>query len=426
MTGLAFSPDCKRFYDLRGSSVNAWEPNSLVRFAETEETFSDTASEDHSSILISQASEACVEQYEAISSLQIAPSCDSYCIGNEEGVVDLIHAKTGENTELARLPNFLSITHIAWSSDAKCVAAADLSGEIVLKRLTPQGHTDTNGKIGVSSMPSPKIDLEGRGIHQMLFSRDSRLLLIITEDRGLIIDATDANMKASTKFDNARSRQWLLHPTQDHLLLAFGTDDLQILRLNDFPVQYRLVYHEGRPRFDSHTSFYPGDERTFSRTHLTAIQGGACQTTSSPNKAMVTQDGKHVLVEIHGSSGGRGSSNRLLVFDNSTFEPNAEGYFATTLKYLFIPPSIIANVETALGILGGSRLVFLDQDSWVCTFKIGSKYYKEAPKRQYFIPRDWVTTEAMELCSMTRDGTLLCPKHDQVAVIRSSLNSDDF
>ena len=44
VTGLAFSPSCSRFYDMRGSAINAWEPNSLVRFSDHSETNSDTTS----------------------------------------------------------------------------------------------------------------------------------------------------------------------------------------------------------------------------------------------------------------------------------------------------------------------------------------------------------------------------------------------
>lgn len=58
VTGLTFSPDCRRFYDLRGCSVNAWESNSLIRFSETEDSFSNAASEQPSSVSVSQASEA--------------------------------------------------------------------------------------------------------------------------------------------------------------------------------------------------------------------------------------------------------------------------------------------------------------------------------------------------------------------------------
>ena len=53
VSGLAFSPDCRRFYDLRGSSVNAWESNSLTRFSETEEALSDAASEDQAPTSVS-------------------------------------------------------------------------------------------------------------------------------------------------------------------------------------------------------------------------------------------------------------------------------------------------------------------------------------------------------------------------------------
>ena len=426
VTGLAFSPDGKRFYDLRGSSINAWEPNSLVRFAETEESSSDTASEDHSSTLISQASEAWLEQYEAISSLCIAPIDDWYCVGNEEGAVDLINSRTGETTEFARLLNFLSITHIAWSDDAEHIAAAVLGGKIVLKRLEPKGHGNIKGAINLKPMPSPKIDLEGRGIHQILFSRNSRLLLIVTEDRGQVVGVSDATIRASMKLENARARRWILHPTQDQSLLAFGTDDVKILHWDDLSVQCSLVYHEGRPRFDSRTSFYAGDDQALGLMPLTVNQEGTCHADSSVNKAMLTQDGEHVLVEIHDSCGQGGMINRVLIFTNSAFELNTEGDTATTLTYLYIPPTTMSKVEIALGILAGSRLVYLDQDLWVYTFKLGARYHEEAPKRHYFIPRDWVSTEGLALCSMMGDGTLLCPKHDQVAVIRSCLNVNDF
>ena len=426
VTGLAFSPDARRFYDLRGSSINAWEPNSLIRFAETEESSSDAASEDHSSTLVSQASEAWLEQYEAVSSLAIAPKGDLYCVGNEEGAVDLVNSRTGETTEFARLLNFLSITHIVWSDDAEHVAAADLGGEIVLKSLMLQDHSNTEGTISLKSRLSPKFDLEGRGIHQILFSRDSSLLLVVTEDRGQVAGVTDATIRVSAKLENASARRWLLHPTQDYSILAFGTDDVKILRWDDLSVQCCLVYHEGRPRFDSHTSFYAGDDQALSLTPLTINREGVYHTKASVDKAMLTQDGKHVLVEIHNSSSQEGMTTRLLIFDNAAFELDPEGKSVRTLTYLYISPSITSKVELALGILAGSKLVFLDQDLWVCTFKVGAKYNEEAPKRHYFIPRDWSSTEGLALCSMMGDGTLLCPKHDQVAVIKSSLEVNDF
>ncbi|MCJ1274925.1 hypothetical protein MMC21_002723 [Puttea exsequens] len=37
VSGLAFSSDGGRFYDLRGSSINIWEPNSLISLSESED-----------------------------------------------------------------------------------------------------------------------------------------------------------------------------------------------------------------------------------------------------------------------------------------------------------------------------------------------------------------------------------------------------
>ncbi|EON63963.1 hypothetical protein W97_03192 [Coniosporium apollinis CBS 100218] len=98
----------------------------------------------------------------------------------------------------------------------------------------------------------------------------------------------------------------------------------------------------------------------------------------------------------------------------------------TGLTYSYIPPDIVARVEHPLGILSGSRLASLDQDLWVCTYRLGSVYSQESHaglKRHYFIPRDWVSTESLEQCYMTTDGTVPCPRDDRVAVIRSSLDS---
>jgi hypothetical protein len=40
---------------------------------------------------------------------------------------------------------------------------------------------------------------------------------------------------------------------------------------------------------------------------------------------------------------------------------------------------------------------------------------------RFFIPRDWVSAEVLSLCRLLADGTVLCPRKGEVAVIRSSL-----
>lgn len=426
VTGLTFSPDCRRFYDLRDCSVNAWESNSLIRFSETEGSFSDAASEQLSSVSVSQASEAWLGHYEAITALAVAPDDSLYCVGNEEGVVNLVEARTGEAIELARFLNFLNVSHLAWDEDAKHIVAADLGGDIIVKRLVLPAHGGFEGNIEAISLPSPRIDLQGRGIHQMLFSYDSSLVLIVSEDRGQIWAVDDGTVRASTTLEHGTARRWLKHPTRKQLFLGFGINDVKVFQWQDFAERPCIRFREGRPRLDSQMSIYVNTDYALDLAQMSLNSNSGPELTPLVSKAMLTQDGRHLLVQIKdGSAQGR-ITKRTLIFDSSAFEVGDGENSIEPLTYSYIPPDIVARVEHPLGILSGSRLAFLDQDLWVCTYRLGSVYTEGGHaglKRHYFIPRDWVSTESLEQCCMMTDGTVLCPRDDRVAVIRSSLDS---
>jgi hypothetical protein len=426
VSGLAFSPDCRRFYDLRGSFVNAWEPNSLTRFSETEESLSDAASEDQAPTSVSQASEAWLGQYEGVSALAVAPDSSLYCVGNDEGVVDLFNTHTGETVELTRFLNFLNVSHIAWSEDASHVAAADLGGEVVVKRLVLPAHGGFKGNVDIRSMPSPKIDLEGRGIHELLFSYDSSMLLVITEDQGQIWAVEDGKMRASTTLERGTVRKWLKHPKQKQLFIGFGADDVKLFQWHDFSEQPSLYFSEDRPRLDSQATLCSDDNQALDLEKILLNPSGGHESASIVNKAVLTQGGKHLLVQIRDTSPQGKITRRLLVFDSSAFDASVEKKSIAPLTYSYIPPDIMAKVEIPLDILSDSRLAFLDQDLWICTFRLGSNYDEEAFKRHYFIPRDWASTDSLEQCCMLGDGTFLCPREDKVAVIRSSLGIAGF
>jgi len=427
VTGLAFSPDCRRFYDLRGCSVNAWEPNSLIRFSETEESISDAASEDQSPTLISRTSEASLVQYEAATVVAVAPGSILYCVGNEEGAVDLFNTRTEGVIELFRFFNFLSVSQLAWSQDATHVVAADLGGDVFVKRLvtSPAG---ANGTIELKSLTAPKIDLDGRGIDHMLFNGDSTLLLIISNDRGRIWSLNDEAMIA-TILDQDMNRRWLQHPTQNSIFLGFGANDIRVFRWQDFSEQPRLCFQQDRPQFDSHTSFDSTEGHTLDLAQLSLGNNVKTDSNLVVNRAMLTQDGRHILVQIKGISDQGRIVKRVLVFDISSFLPDGEEDASSTpLPYAYIPPDILSRIEIPLGILSGSRLAFLDQDLWFCTFRLKSTPDQdgEALQRHYFVPRDWTSTESVEQCCMMEDGSLLCPRDDKVAVFRFNFEGSSF
>ena len=50
-----------------------------------------------------------------------------------------------------------------------------------------------------------------------------------------------------------------------------------------------------------------------------------------------------------------------------------------------------------------------------------SKKLKIPGRRHYFIPRDWITRDTLDLLHLAADGTMVLPRHGEVVVIRSTL-----
>ena len=422
--GLAFSPDCRRFYDLRDRSVIAREPDSLIRFSETEESIGEVTSEEQPPNLISQTSQESWIRSETVTVVAAAPGSTWYCVGNDEGAVDLLDTQTENAIELFRFPNFLGVSQLAWSQDATHVVAADLGGDIYVRRLVTS-RVGAHGETEVKSLAAPKFDLDGRGIHQMLFNSDSTLLLIICEDCGQIWSLND-EVVIATLFDQGRDRGWLQHPTQRSIFLGFGVTDVRVFRWQDFSEQPRLCFQQDRPQLHSHTRFDSKEDHTLD---LAQLSHGTDGWNMVVNRAMLTQNGRHILVQTKVTSGHGRMDKRVLVFDVSSFAPERkEDATSTLLPYANIPPDILSRIETPLGILSRSRIAFLDQDLWFCTFTLKSTYDhdEEVLRRHYFVPRDWTSTQSLEQCCMMEDGTLLCPKDDQVAVISCKLEGSGF
>ncbi|OAQ90083.1 NACHT and WD domain-containingprotein [Purpureocillium lilacinum] len=304
VTGLVFSPDSRRFYDLRGKSVNAWEPNCLARaLQEGDEHLSDTNSEDQSVTATSKFSEARVSHAEMVTTVCLPPDDRygplSYCAGYEDGGVLLFRNRDAGGTEIARFYNFLDVSHIAWSLDGSCVACADLAGEVQVVRLDLH-----SGSVKPQALTSPQVNLEDSNIQGLLFSPDSSVLFLWTERQGLFCAVNTGESLGSIEL-SAERRYWVCHPKCPQYLLGFGHTDLLHYSWNTMSLEKSVTFASEEVRCGR-----GGDQSN-------TVGDGATSMSSSPESVLhAIQSASHLLLLSKVSDGNNGMVTRILVIDD--------------------------------------------------------------------------------------------------------------
>ena len=418
VAGLAFSPDCTRFYDLRGSSINVWEPNSLIRLSDAEEASSETASDSQTLASASQASDARLESVEPICALAAASRSSLYCVAKEDGVVNLFDVSRGGLHELMRPINFLSVSYLIWSDDAKHIAAVDIGGNITVKRLS---YSEYKEGFEIQTRLAAKVNTDFGGIRQVLFNANSSRLFVSSQVSACTWSLETEYTGPSCTIETGISCIWMNHPLEKDLLIGLSPEDLTIRRWIDLSEVSRLRINQIASVRDHQSDAAAEGIQDTSLALSTLAIGNQYQSVSSVSKAMLTQDAKHVLVEVSESSAWGKTSKRVVVLQVLSLE----SHMNMAIESLVISPAILEIIEVPLGIIFGERLVFLDNDLWMCTFKLYSGDTTTL-KRHFFIPRDWASTDALNQCCILDDGTFLLPKDGEVAVIACGLSDPDW
>ena len=423
--GLAFSPDRKRFYDLRGSSINVWEPNCLIRLSETEETHSETTSEDQTSASTSQASEAWVLPVDPICAFAATLNGSLYCTGNEDGVVYLFDKWAGKLLEIVKFSSFLAVDHLVWGEDKKHIAAADLGGNIAVVHLIYPPSKIEAANLDVQYLLKVKINKDFGGIWQILLNQDSTRLLVVCQSCSQIWVIETGATDVHGTLEKEERRKWLNHPLQKIFFLGIGSQDLKVFRWDDLTEVACLQLPTDALDNIDRLGFAINRVDDLSRKGLLLEARNRLRSDFIISKVLFSEDVRHMLLQVCGVASQRRNISKTLIFEISPKLSHSNSSFAS-LDYLGIPTKLLKTIEIPLRILSGGKLVFLDNDMWICTLKLDSVNEMTATKRHYFIPRDWTSTEQLEQCSLLDDGTFLYPKDGEVAVIESNLVTTDW
>lgn len=426
VTELAFSADSRRFHDIRGGTINTWEPNGLARFLETDGISTDQGDENQNPRVMQKFEKESKGEFGAVTTFSLALDGRSYAVGYEDGTVELFQKGRTDGQKLTQFFNCMCVVRIRWSADARIIAVGDLAGEIKVLRISTDMEEAASPAV---SLPAPNYDSNTYPIREMILSPDGRHILIATEESFFVCSTSDGELAAQTHAPADADGKWLCHPTQPDIALLCGALGVKAYRWDTLELVWSMAFSKAAAADIPGPEIHP-DPTPRSLTIDT-------KTKQTVKRALITQDSCHVLVYTSKTTYLHGFSNALHIVpiaalpggDGTGEEEEEEEKQHSSADSVSAPAEVVANLLMPLGILPGRRFVFIDRDLWLCSYPLGQKKkggFHSATgalyNRFYFIPRNWVAKQSLEECVLARDGTLFWPKGDGVVRIECSLD----
>ena len=379
---LAFSPDSQRFYDLRGSICNVWEPEALVRPDDAE-------LEDWGSSMLTEPVIAHDKSRQTqVTALAAGFTDKYYCAGRDDGSACIHDARDGRKIrKVSGHSSHTSVIVITWSRSGRYLVSGDDSGRILAKRV------DMKQENTFAIFPSLDFRLD-EPVRQILFNETERLLLISTASFDKIWDLKMKRQVCIREWNSTRRNRWIQHPLQSELLIWI-----------DANIVHTYIWEQlehADPKTLVPTEPLPSNT---SRSHGNVIHWVALTT----NKQYI------VYLSSSGSADTRLSNGVHLEFlATSNIQTQHPHTLAGDCR-----AGLAAQIKYLIGIYQ-DRIVFLDHDYWLCTSEINTSLSGEI-KRHFFLPKDWLNHSTLHMATMNEHGTFFCPKHGDVAIVRNGM-----
>ncbi|KAK0705839.1 hypothetical protein B0T21DRAFT_353139 [Apiosordaria backusii] len=410
---IDFSHDSLRFYDLRGSYCNIWEPNCLLRIADlssAEGMVSDTDSvadsfwSDTADTLMTTisypTSEAYSESKPAVTIISPGnTSSELLAYATADGSIYVYDMISDKRHQIAKAMFKMAVVGLVWSPDDEQLAYFLSNGGVAIMSVTISKSAQVSVSSGVLYTEKKAPTDRGRTL-QIEFASDGKQLLVVGSRKAQVLSVQENEVRVvlESEIQEPTSRRWKQHPTQPGNLLHFTDDQVQVFSwsdLQDYSLSFPLSLHHALP-----LSTAPATIDAILDSHNSDLM-------------LLRTKQMHMNRPRYG----------FLVL--TTPNLNSAPIRALTVDAAFIP-----NLSLPLGILSGGELVFLDKHLWVCTTNKSSllatvettEKQELDVTRHFFLPRNWVTDGGLNLCRLLGDGTLLCPTKGEVAVLKGIAN----
>ncbi|KAI5918945.1 NACHT and WD domain protein [Camillea tinctor] len=429
--GLTFSPDLRRFYDVRGNYANAWEPNILMRFAERTADSPESESELQRLAHVPCVSMSLALRIDNVTVVASSPMGRFYCYGTERGTVYLHDVQQGKVADIHKSGGFLSIEKLAWSQDGRFVCFSNSSKRVYIVSITTSPAGSADPIIGAKTEISLKASARGP-IIQLLFNHDSRYIFTYTESTVLIVSLESSSIIHSSEI-LADDLLWILHPQDHELIIGFGTSRIYLL---DWSLTKHSIYtYEGLLQCEA------------------SQNPSVTQNQDVVERVLPTRDKQYILVQISRKSR-KQKQKQFLYFDVSSFhrsprnapnidqardqeeEPKQE---LEPITPSVLPPEVSCHIAIALAFLPHGRLIFLSKSFSICSWKLTllsitdlarvtkmlAHYQKndssmaQSIKPLFWLPGDLIGKDWLDLSSIWAvERSFLCPRNGEVAVVR--------
>lgn len=377
---LAFSPDSQRFYDIRGSTCNVWEPDALVRPDDYE-------LEDRRSSVVTEPVISHSESSQThVTALAHGFADRFYCAGREDGTVCIHNAIDGvKMRKVSAHSTQSSIMILVWSFSDKYIISGDDSGRIVAKRV----ELKSSDKFSVFPVIDFRVD---EPVQQLLFNNSETLLLISTSCADRIWNLKSKKEVCCRRWNSRQGRRWIQHPFNSELLIWI---DPSMVHTYSWKALEHADPIESRPAENVHQN---------PTSHGNAVYW--VTLTSSKQYIVYLSGAGHADAQL--------SSGLHLEFI-STSDLQAQHPHSLTSDCV---SELAAQIKRLIGTYQ-DRIVFLDHDYWLCTWRIDAGL--DDVRRHFFLPRDWLNHNTLHMATLNAHGTFFCPKRGDVAVVRHGM-----
>ena len=318
-----------------------------------------------------------------ITSLIYNPSSNIYCCGKEDGTVVVYTISKGKKIrQIAKHALSASVIKLVWSSSGKYFASGDDSGRIMVKKLEqPSGGKD---EFAVFKVIDRRID---EAIEQLLFHAQDGYLLIVGRTTAYVMNLKTRVQLSSIHCPEQGHGLWINHPSSPTLLVRVNAGQTRQYSWKD-PLS------KDEPILSSLQDINITDTQAIvQRVVLVRDRWLVLEILSTDPDNASTQIRNIELLDLHKRNESNTSKRQIVM------------HFADHVRCL-------------IGCFQ-DQVVFVDHQFWICTWALEPVYTKH--KRRFFLPKDWLSPTALRLLVLDAQGTLMCPRNGEVAIVRSGL-----